>query len=278
MPLWEISIAVDAEHADALGAALLDAGAGGFEERADALVVWAESRESLAMLEAVARHFSDRVEISELDDSWRHAWARHAGPVRVSDGFVLQPIDDDTPAPEGTRRIRYAPELAFGEGSHPTTRLAARAVERRCRARPGASVLDVGTGMGVLAFVAVLSGARDVLGIDVDPVAVSAARENARLNELGARTHFETKPLAEIAERYELVLANLEAPVQLELAAELARHVAPGGVLVATGFLLERRNEIVAALGLAPAFEDGEDGWCLLELRRPDPAAGDSGR
>lgn len=278
MPLWEISIDVSAEHADALGAALLDAGAGGFEERDGALVVWAESRESLAALEAVARRFSDRVDVSEQDDAWRHAWALHAGPVRVSDGFVLQPIDDDTPAPEGTRRIRYAPELAFGEGSHATTRLAARAVERLCRARPGASVLDVGTGMGVLAFVAVLSGAQRCLGIDVDPVAVSAARANARLNELGDRTRFETTRLAEIAARYDLVLANLEAPVQLELAPELARRLAPGGVLVATGFLLERRDEMVCALGLSPTLEDTEDDWCLLELESPDPTGPQSGR
>jgi ribosomal protein L11 methyltransferase len=230
-------------------------------------VVWAQSRQAAERFERTARRFDARVELVERDDSWQTEWTRHLVSERVTDGFVLQPVADDTPAPAGTQRLWFRPELAFGVGSHPTTRLAARSVQRLCRARPGLTALDVGSGTGVLAFIAVLSGARDCLGIDIDPVAVRAAAENARLNELAERTRFEVTPLAEISDRHDLVVANLEAPVQLELARDLSRVVETGGVLVATGFLMERRDEIGAALGLAVDREDSESGWSLLELR-----------
>lgn len=266
MAVWQLTIAVDASSSDALSAALFDAGAGGLEQRDGALVVWTDDVALLERLRLAAARVVRPDAIAEhvCDDRWRTAWTEHLAQERVSDGFVVQAEWDDTPPPQGVQRIRLAPELAFGVGSHPTTRLAARAVERHCRAHPGGSVLDVGTGTGVLAIVAALSGAGSVTGIDVDPIAIAAARRNARLN--GARARLETTPLSAIAGTFELVVANLEAPVLLALAADLARCTAPGGALVVTGFIDEREAEIRRALPRHVADDAGEGDWRLLVL------------
>ena len=268
MPLWQIAIRVDSAFSDALGAALWAAGAGAVEEREGALVVWADSPELLGQLTSAARAFVDAAAIvtTELDESWRTAWTCHLVQERVADGFVVQLEHDSTPAPAGTQRILLVPRLAFGVGSHPTTRLAARAVVRACRERPGANVLDVGTGTGVLAMIAARSGACRVVGIDIDPEAVVAARENAALNEVDCT--FSTSELGALDERFEIVVANLEAPTVRELAPCLPRRVAPGGALLVTGFLAERAAELAPLLSLPVTNRELEDDWCLLELVR----------
>lgn len=270
MPLWELSIEVEPARADALGAALFDAGAGGFEQRDRAgrteLVVWAEAAEQLEQLTAVARSFGAPAKVSERDDRWRREWLEHLRPERVSPGFVVQPVGDETPAPSGAKAIVIAREPAFGVGSHPTTQLAAEAVERLCRVRPGLELLDVGAGTGLLAIIGVLSGARRALGIDVDPVAVEAARKNAELNGVSDRCSFSTTPLAELDGLFDLVVANLETPVLLELGPALVEKLAPNARLVVTGAMLDREGELLARFGL-PLLEEQRDGdWCLLEL------------
>jgi ribosomal protein L11 methyltransferase len=270
MALWELVIEVEPAQADALGAELFAAGAGGFEERESAgrieLVAWAESDALLARIEAAAGRIGARLVVRQRDDDWRREWLRHLRQERVSPGFVVQPIGDTTPAPPGTTQILLRPELAFGVGSHPTTQLAAAAVERLCRARPGIDVLDVGTGTGVLAMIALLCGARHATGIDVDPIAVQAARANADLNRLGERCRFSARSLGELHATFDLVIANLEAPVLLELAPALAEMLAPRATLVVTGLMVERRDELLAKLGLCIGGEQRDGDWCLLEL------------
>jgi ribosomal protein L11 methyltransferase len=268
MPLWELAIEVDPAHADALGAALFDAGAGGLEERerSGQLVVWADGVEQLARLEAVARRFGLRACVCERDDGWRREWLNHLRQERVSPGFVVQPLGDETVAAAGTQPILLVREPAFGMGSHPTTRLAAEAVERVCRARPQIEVLDVGTGTGILAIIALLSGARHATAIDIDPVAVAAARANAELNRVADRCSFSQSSLAELHGRFDLVVANLEAPVLLGLAPTLAKKLAPRARLVVTGLMLDRKDELLARLGLLLAHTQRDGEWCLLEL------------
>ncbi len=273
MPVWELSIECAPERAPEVAQALFDAGAGGLEERTRGdralLVVWTDDPELRERLTATVRELALEAELGELDDSWQREWMKHLGQERVSDGFVLQPLGDPTSAPPGTTLLLFDPAQAFGVGSHPTTRLAARAVERACRERAPSSLLDVGTGTGVLALIAARAGARDVIGIDVDPSAVAAATRNAELNQLAARCSFGTTPLAELGRSFELVVANVEAPVQLALAPLLARTVSPAGRLLVTGFLTERSDEIAAAIGLAVRRAEHDGEWCLLELDKP---------
>jgi ribosomal protein L11 methyltransferase len=217
-------------------------------------------------LQAAARALGLEPRVSRLEAAaWQTPWTEYLRPVRVSDGFVLQPTTDDSEAPEGVTVLRFQPDLVFGVGSHATTRLAAAALERHIR--PEREVLDVGTGTGVLAMIAQAAGARGSLGIDVDRRAVQNARENARLNGLSCSCRFSTRPLASVKRRYPLVVANVEAPALFELGPDLVRVTA--STLIVTGVLAERRDELCAALtGLELSAETEDEGWILLELGR----------
>jgi len=258
---------------------LFEAGAGGIEEQdgSKRLVVYAADRETAEGIAARARALlrdaapgANGIALSiEVDESsdWASAWTRHLGQIALTPSLVIQPLWDETPAPPGSERILFDPKLSFGDGAHATTRLASVAIERACRAERGLSVLDFGSGTGVLAFVALLSGAESAWGIDIDPVSIAAAERNAALNALGQRSQF-SLPTAEPQRTFDLVVANLEAPALLSCASDLTRHGAGAQRLILTGFLASKAAEIAAAF--APHFRlectEYEADWALLEL------------
>jgi ribosomal protein L11 methyltransferase len=151
---------------------------------------------------------------------------------------------------------------AFGSGSHPTTRLCLAQVERL--ARPGDRVLAVGPGTGVLGVAALLLGAGHLPALDVDPAAVRATAGTARLNGVADRAQASATPLAQVSDRFELVVANLLIPAIEQLGTDLARVVEPGGHLVVSGVLAGQVHRVSAAVGAAPASVTGEDGWAAL--------------
>ncbi len=265
--------------AQLVSSVLFEAGAGGVEEldNGRCLVVYAEDRARAEALAGRARALLAEaapgpsgialsVEVDESSD-WATAWTKHLGQVALTPSLVIQPLWVETAAPAGAQRILFDPKLSFGDGAHATTRLAASALERCCRERGAPSVLDFGSGTGVLSFVALLSGASAAWGVDIDAVSVEAAQRNAALNGLAPRTWFGL-PGALPDRRFELVVANLEAPTQLACAATVARHAVRAERLILTGFLAERTPEITAALGPGFRLERSalEEGWALLEL------------
>ncbi|MCC6215696.1 MAG: 50S ribosomal protein L11 methyltransferase [Polyangiaceae bacterium] len=254
----------------------------GFEERREgrggAVVAWAPSvadAERLAerLLEAFGAAAAEAVTVAITPESsaWRTEWTRHLRPVALTDHVQWAPVEaEESASAPGVTRLCFAPRFAFGDGSHVTTRLAARAVERLCRERPGLRVLDVGTGTGVLALVAVVSGAGGALGLDVDAEAVEAARDNARLNGLDARCQFAGTALAEVAERgaFDLVVANLELRPMREALGGILRAAGARGRVVLTGLLVDQAEEITRALRRANASvapPRADEGWVLLE-------------
>ncbi len=209
--------------------------------------------------------------VSDETLSWEPyaALTANAAPIFLTERLVLAPNDARPEVAEGSRVLRMIPDMCFGDGTHVTTRLAAQAVEAACTSRPGTSLLDVGTGSGVLALVGALLGAAPVLGIDIDPVAVAAARRNAEENLLSAR--FMCQPLETIPERFAIVVANLEPRTQLELASAIAERVAPGGLLILTGFLANQRAAIAApflALGFTHNEFEEQDAFALQILEK----------
>jgi ribosomal protein L11 methyltransferase len=283
--LFELSIEAPDELCDLLSAELFAAGAAGVEERestlGSVLVVYCASESELsavkgqieARVEELHAEYASAEEIRievlrRADGTWQNEWMRHLKPEVLTKSFVIQPASDTTPAPPAMTCIVYEPALAFGTGSHATTRLAARSVERHCKLRPGCSVLDVGTGNGVLAFVAALSGASDVVGVDNDPIALASARENATLNGLSTRCRFHDAELPASAV-YDLVVANIDLGTLIELAPRLLRRLAPRGTLVITGVLAEQAPELLAAYvphGAVQQRAEHAAEWCLLEL------------
>lgn len=279
MPLVKLVVRTPRKLSETVSAVLFEAGAGGIEEleggrrlivyaasKSDADGIAERARGRLRDLAPGASGVALAVEVDEQSD-WDSAWTKHLGQVALTPSIVIQPSWDETPAPAGAKCIRFDPKLAFGDGGHATTRLAAAALERACQAEPAARVLDFGSGTGVLAFVALLSGAKSAFGVDIDPVSVDAAQQNAELNELAARAIF-VLPSAMPDSEYELVVANMEAPVLLSVTGEVARAARFAKRLILTGFLTERAPEIAAAFspGFTVEREDSEDDWALLEL------------
>ena len=157
----------------------------------------------------------------------------------------------------------------FGDGSHATTRLCAAAVDLLCRQRHPEAVLDVGTGMGVLARIARARGAVFVVGTDIDPVALSSAKAHSDLDGHGVEIHFSAEVPDHWGPRFQLVVANiLEAPLQL-LAPALCRALLPGGVLLLSGFTRLQAPAlrlVYENAGLIFAGHSDLDEWTLLML------------
>jgi ribosomal protein L11 methyltransferase len=161
------------------------------------------------------------------------------------------------------------PGMAFGTGSHGTTALCLAALSDLLAGRPGATVLDVGTGSGLLAIAARKLGAARVAANDVDPKAVEVARENAAAN--GVELEIVEAPLPGIPGTFDVVVANILANTLVELAPELAAKLAPGGVLLLSGLLHPQEDEVrraYVALGLAPLPGRREGEWSLVALER----------
>lgn len=211
----------------------------------------------------------ERAEVLERQDTWDHGWRAHARTWRCGERLVLRPAwNDPEPLAEGEVELVVEPGGAFGSGSHPTTRLCLAAVERLVR--PGCTVLDVGSGSGVLGVAAALLGAARVEAIDVDPEAVRATEEVAGLNGVDGVVTASATPLASVAGRHDLVLANLLIPIIEELGSDLVAHLAPGGTVVLSGLLVEHEDRALAAVRPLVARSRHElDGWIALEVGDP---------
>ena len=200
---------------------------------------------------------------------WTEGWKAGYTAQRIGRVLIV-PSWLDEPATAGDVVLRLDPGMAFGTGLHPTTRGCLELLQR-IGPMP-ARVLDVGSGSGILGIAALALGAGQVDALDTDPVAVEATLENARRNGVANRLAARAGTLAERCDApYPLVLANLVAALLVELAGRLAAHTVPGGVLLASGIIAERGDEVVSALRAAGFVSDGrlDDGeWVSLRMRR----------
>jgi ribosomal protein L11 methyltransferase len=187
--------------------------------------------------------------------------------VPITPRFWIVPSWHEPPA-EARQVIRLDPGLAFGTGTHPTTRMCLRWTAQHAAAlAPGwTRVLDYGCGSGILAIGAALFGARDIDAVDIDPAAVQSTIDNAQVNGVMLRAG-----LPELAQgAYPLVYANILATPLKLLAPLLCAHVAAGGSLVLAGILERQADELKAAYAPTLALEvsDSEEGWILMTARR----------
>ena len=217
------------------------------------------------------------VEVS--DEDWAERSQSSLEPVRVG-RLVIAPGHDlggrfleQPPKTTSEITIIIRPSMGFGTGHHASTRLCLRLLQDLSPS--GASVLDVGTGSGVLAIAAAKLGALRVVAIDNDEDALRSARENVELNSVGDVVVLRPVDLADFVGRtpqaaFDLVLANLTGAALTRHAADLAATLRPDGTLVVSGFESEEHNSITqafATLGLTPSGRGDEDGWAACSFR-----------
>ena len=204
------------------------------------------------------------------EEDWADAWKSHFPVLRVGRRLVIRPTWREHVPAVGEVVIALDPGMAFGTGLHPTTRLCLAALEDLADDGlvAGARVLDVGSGSGILSVAAGLLGAREVVAVDTDPLAVEASAANARLNGLDEVVAAYRGSVGTAAGEFDAVLANLVASLLVDLANDLRRSLRPGGRLVAGGIFADREAEVVAAFaaaGLVVTARSAETEWiCLL--------------
>jgi ribosomal protein L11 methyltransferase len=209
-----------------------------------------------------------------VGDAWRDEYKKYFHPFLLCKDIVVRPPWEAYARKEGERVLTLEPGRAFGTGLHETTSLVAEVLAERGDELRGRRILDVGTGSGILALVALLLGAARARAIDVDLDAVSVARENAAANDLTDRLIADDAALDALTERYAVVVANIEAGVLEALAPELSRRAEPGALVVLSGILAPPASaQVGKLLSVYSRFEHVEtktkEEWAALVLRAP---------
>ena len=240
-------------------------------------------RDAIGHLQAFGLRPIGDLRVSVVHESdWAHAWKRHFPVLRIGRRIVIRPtwrrhrrLPDDVV-------VALDPGMAFGTGLHPTTRLCLAGVERLAdegRLTADARGLDVGVGSGILAITAVRLGLGSMLGVDTDPIAISATRRNAARNGVARRVPARQGSLPSGAGPFDVVLANLIASVLIALAQGLHDELRAGGRLLASGIFIDREPEVRAAfeaVGLRIRSGEREGEWVALDVERPEqPGARD---
>ena len=207
------------------------------------------------------------------EEEWQNSWKEHFDVLRVGRRIVIKPTWHEHQSTGEDVVVTLDPGMAFGTGHHPTTRMCLEILEEHVS--PGMEVFDLGCGSGILSIAAARLGAARVVGLEIDPVAVDAARQNLHDNSVGGsvRVIEGTLPNPTVAPAsFDLAVANISAKVVSELAGDLVKAVRPGGTLIASGILLERKQSVAKALGSAGAVVrhtevDGD--WIALVATAP---------
>jgi ribosomal protein L11 methyltransferase len=237
------------------------------------------SKQRLARIEVGVRLVSileplGGLSIRDLDDDedWQESWKSHFDLLSVGRRLVIRPTWIEHTPQGGEIVIEINPGMAFGTGYHPTTYTCLEAIEHFVQ--PGMSVLDVGTGSGILAITAVKLGAARVVALDIDPEAIRAARQNFRrtrtAKQVGLSQGTVPSPLAG-PEQFDLAVANISARAVCDRGPFIVSALRPKGILIASGLLKTQRHEVLRVLeplGCTLIRQWSQEDWASLAFRR----------
>lgn len=203
------------------------------------------------------------------EDEWKDNWKEYFRPAKISDRIVVKPTWEEYERQADELVIEIDPGMAFGTGTHETTSLCVKLMEKYMK--PGDKVLDVGCGSGILTIAGGLLGASEILGIDIDPVAVEISAENIEKNRLSQKARVMVGDLTKgIDFRANLVVGNLMADLVMMLSEDVVKHLLEGGYYISSGILDEKLEQVkshMESLGLK-VVEVKQDGmWCAVVAR-----------
>ncbi len=288
-PGWlEITINIDPSAREACSAFLMDMGCDGVvsEDFEDALMKAylpmenniEEVKVSInAFLENLTEIFPEipkpvlNVELIANQD-WGTSWRSFFYLEEITDNLMILPAWEEMPDPVKCHVIRIDPGTAFGTGKHETTRMCLQAIEENVPDKPW-TMLDVGTGSGILSVYGAMLGAREITAIDIDPEAVRWAEKNIELNEIPIKIDLSTTPLEEIDKEYDVVAANLIKNTILELNPLFPKVMAPDGLMIMSGLLSGQVADIEEDLkkyGLKKIHASIMGEWSCLLVKKSD--------
>ncbi|HEY3307880.1 MAG TPA: 50S ribosomal protein L11 methyltransferase [Desulfuromonadaceae bacterium] len=199
--------------------------------------------------------FEEPTVTSVKTEDWSNSWKSNFKSLRVGKRLLIVPSWEQPLRRQDDIVLRLDPGMAFGTGGHETTRLCLELLERIMDEMPtlhSPSVLDLGTGSGILAMAAVQLGAEKVCAMDIDPEAVEVARENLTINGLVDQVELSTTPLEAMTDSFDIILANILAEELVRLAPHLAARLKPGGTLVLSGILSEKEALVRSGFAAYP--------------------------
>ena len=206
------------------------------------------------------------------EEDWATSWKAYYKPVHIGEKMVIVPMWESYDEKEGEVIVRMDPGMAFGTGTHETTRLVVSLLEKYTK--EGCRVLDVGTGSGILAICAAKLGAGECKAYDIDPVAVRVARENIKDNDCDNITCDVSDLLYGVdlsGGEYDLVCANIVADIIIRMCPDIAKYMKDDAILLASGIITEGAAEVIEAVnanGLSIREKHTDNGWCALVIEK----------
>ena len=215
-----------------------------------------------------------KIEISGVnEEDWANSWKAYYKPIEIGEKIVIVPAWEKYNGGADKILVRMDPGMAFGTGSHETTRLVITLLEKYVREGAGQRVLDVGCGSGILAICAAKLGASECKAYDIDPVAVKVARENIKDSDLEDTVTCDRSDLLVHVDKngggYDIICANIVADIIIRMMPDVAKYMKPDTVILASGIICERADEVVdkfTAHGFEIVERVEENGWCALAV------------
>ncbi|MEY8574502.1 50S ribosomal protein L11 methyltransferase [Oscillospiraceae bacterium 21-37] len=202
------------------------------------------------------------------EEDWLNNWKKYFKPMPVGEKLLIRPLWEEEYDPQGRTVLHLEPGLAFGTGTHETTRLCLELLEKYVS--PGTGFLDMGCGSGILSVAALLLGAESAVGVDIDPLAVKTAVENARVNGVGERFTGICGNLGEkVTGKFQVAAANIVADIVILLSQDAPRFLTLDSVYIVSGIIDTREQDVLDALsGRFTVLERREEkGWVAMALR-----------
>ena len=220
-----------------------------------------------------AERIDAKLELIGVDEEeWSTAWKKYYHPVKVGERLVIVPMWEDYTPADGEIIVRMDPGMAFGTGTHETTRLVCGLIEKYLV--PGQRMLDVGTGSGILSICASKLGAKECFAYDIDPVAVRVARENVKDNQLCNITCGVSDLLSDVdlsGGAYDFAVANIVADIIIRMSDDIGAYLKPGAYLITSGIIEQYAGDVEAALtskGFELVETRSESDWVAMVYRR----------